>query len=194
MNIDELRALVSQPESDVLEFKTRLTEPQIVARVISAFANSRGGTLIVGVKEGGEIVGVDDPTRTRRILEYALQRISPQINIESEVVAVDGRSLLVVKTPSGQHSPYFIDGHAFRRTGDAITSLTSNEIYSVIRDRATTLDDVLAQVKRLATMLEKQNGELAAAKSWRSKLADMVLGGIVGALISLALGIVIGLR
>lgn len=194
MNVDELRALVSQPESDVLEFKTRLTNLHIAARLISAFANSRGGTLVVGVKEGGEIYGVDDPTRTQRLLEDAIERISPQVNIESEIATVDGKTILVVRIPQGRHSPYFIDGQAFQRTGAAITSLTSSEIYNAIKERATTLNDVLAEVKRLATIVEKQNSELAAAKNWRSKTPDMVLGGIIGALISFVLGVVLGLR
>ena len=193
MKPDELRAIIKQPESDVLEFKTRLPDPRLTARLISAFANTKGGTLIVGVKEGGEVVGIDEPTRAQRILEQAAKWISPSVVIQSDIVNLDGRTVLVATIQKGLESPHLVDGQVLQRVGDRITPITSKALYNNIQERATSIDDVLSGVRRLSMIIEQLNKELIAAKSWRSKVADMVLGGVIGALISIALAILLGI-
>lgn len=191
MKPDELREIIKQPESNVLEFKTRLPDPRLTARLISAFANTKGGTLIVGVKEGGEVVGIDEPTRAQRVLEQAGKQISPPVVIQSDVVNLDGKTVLVATIQKGLQSPHLVDGQILQRVGDRITPITSSALYNNIRERARSVDDILSEVKRLSTTIEQLNKELIAAKSWRSKIADMVLGGIIGALISIALAILL---
>jgi DNA-binding response OmpR family regulator len=52
---------------------------------------------------------------------------------------------------------------------------------------------VVAKVQLLSERMEQMNKELIAARSWRSKIADMVLGGVIGALISIAFVVLLGL-
>ncbi len=44
MEPEELAELLRQPEGEQLEFKTGEVRPQVVARILGAFANTRGGT------------------------------------------------------------------------------------------------------------------------------------------------------
>ena len=120
MDKEELRKLVVLPESDMLEFKTHLPNPNLIARLISAFANSKGGKLIVGVREGGEVVGIGEPARAQRALKQATDKISPSIDIQTEVVDLDGKAILVTTIPKGQFPPYLAEGEAFQRKGDRI--------------------------------------------------------------------------
>jgi len=48
-----IRALIKQGEGPSVEFKTRFTAERLIARHLSAFANSRGGTIIFGVSDFG---------------------------------------------------------------------------------------------------------------------------------------------
>ncbi len=187
MTPDELRSLIAQPESDVLEFKTRLADARTLALHISAFANTKGGTLIVGVKEGGSLYGVQEPTRLQKLIEDVANRISPPINVESDAVTLDGKSILVVKIPHGVRPPYFADGQAFRRKGDQVTMLSADELYGSVQQTSKSVEDVLAEVKRLYTIIENLNHALDDSKSWKNKISDMVLGGIIGAVISIVL-------
>lgn len=57
---ESLQQLISRGEGKALEFKSAIPSPQHLAREIAAFANSRGGTILLGVREDGTIPGVFD--------------------------------------------------------------------------------------------------------------------------------------
>jgi Putative DNA-binding domain len=52
--------LISQGENEKVEFKSRLINENDFARVLTAFANTSGGYLLVGVLDNGQIVGLSD--------------------------------------------------------------------------------------------------------------------------------------
>ena len=59
-------------EGRELEFKTRVPAPQKMAKTVCAFANTRGGHIVVGVMDDGEIVGiVDEEVEKKLLLEAA---------------------------------------------------------------------------------------------------------------------------
>ena len=191
--LDELRELIRQPESGTLEFKIRVPPPSDIAKLVSSFVNTDGGTLIVGVKEGGEIVGVNDPKRAQRLLQRAVSGISPSVAIESQILTLNGKDVLVVKIHKGHKVPYLVDGGAFQRIGDRTIPLTSTILFNNIQERATTLDDVLSEVRRLSSTIEQLNKELIAARSWRAKIPILLVGGVIGAVISVVLAFLLGL-
>jgi len=58
MAISQLKTLVKRGESDVLEFKSSTANLTAGMQTVCAFLNSlRGGTIIFGVKDDGQIIG-----------------------------------------------------------------------------------------------------------------------------------------
>ena len=53
-----IRELISQGEHEEQDFKFAISDARKIARSVSAFANNRGGRLLVGVKDNGTIAGV----------------------------------------------------------------------------------------------------------------------------------------
>jgi len=53
-----LLRLIEQGESETVEFKTFLPPDNVIARDLIAFANTRGGILIVGVDDRGAVLGL----------------------------------------------------------------------------------------------------------------------------------------
>lgn len=193
MKPEELKKLVAQPESAELEFKSRLPDTGNLAALISAFANTNGGRLVVGVRDAGNIIGLDDVARAHLRIEQALKTVSPSVQIETEIISIEGKSVLVVTIPKGKQSPYLAAGRALLRVGARIMPITSQALYSDITKRAKSLDDLRVEVERLSKILETLNSELIAARSWKTKSRDMVLGGIIGAAISLLITLALGL-
>ena len=50
--------LIKQGEGDQLDFKREISSSIRIAKSLSAFANHKGGTLLVGVNDNGTIAGV----------------------------------------------------------------------------------------------------------------------------------------
>jgi predicted HTH transcriptional regulator len=57
----ELRKQVAQGEGDLLEFKRRATYPDKIICEMIAFANTKGGTLFIGISDDGQLSGVKFP-------------------------------------------------------------------------------------------------------------------------------------
>ena len=58
----DLSALLARTEGKTLEFKRDLSSPDRVIRTLVAFANTAGGTVLIGVEDKTRnVIGVSDP-------------------------------------------------------------------------------------------------------------------------------------
>jgi predicted HTH transcriptional regulator len=78
--------------------------------------------LVVGVAEGGKLVGLDNPEQTRRLLDRAAEAVHPRVNMQSEIVTLDGKLVLVAEVSAGELAPYLVHGQALQRKVDATVS------------------------------------------------------------------------
>ena len=53
-----LKELIAKGESETLEFKKSLSEWKEIVETVSAFSNTKGGTIVVGIGDDGKIHGV----------------------------------------------------------------------------------------------------------------------------------------
>jgi Putative DNA-binding domain len=98
----DINALLASPESKTLEFKRNLSSPEGVIRTVVAFANTAGGTIVIGVEDGTRRVrGVADPVL---VAEQAANLIStlvaPRVVPEIEVCPWR-KTYLVTPTSAG---------------------------------------------------------------------------------------------
>lgn len=122
---EELQELIRQSESDILEYKTSIPDANHTAKLIAGFANTKGGNLVIGVREsrdGNQIVGTD-VVRVEKVLEQVRQKITPQTDFQTDVISVGDKSIVVVTIPKSQ-TPRFVDGDAFQREGDKLSKIT----------------------------------------------------------------------
>lgn len=50
---------ISRGETETLEFKVKLVNPHLLNKTINSMINTRGGKIIIGVNDNGEIIGTD---------------------------------------------------------------------------------------------------------------------------------------
>ncbi|MBX2947053.1 MAG: ATP-binding protein [Cyclobacteriaceae bacterium] len=105
-----LRELVAKGEGEHLEFKRKATHPEKIAREMIAFANSKGGTLLIGVADDGSIPGVKFPEEELYAVLKTLSKLTrPSISFKKEIISISpNRYVVSLQVPSGKRKPYFI--------------------------------------------------------------------------------------
>ena len=110
MEAIELIELIGRGEDTRTQFKRDLTSPESLAGDLVAFSNARGGRILVGVTDHGEIVGLygDDIRRVNQLVaNVATNLVHPSVNPETENVAVaGGQVVMVVTVAEGISKPY----------------------------------------------------------------------------------------
>lgn len=108
-----IRKLILQGEGTTLDFKKTITNVGKIAKSLVAFANNKGGQLLIGVADDGTITGVKSEDEERyMILKSAHQFCRPAIEPEFEEVYVEEKLVLVVKISSSDTKPHYaLDDH-----------------------------------------------------------------------------------
>ena len=91
------------------QFKRTFNNPDAVAAELAAFANSGGGTLLIGVDDDGSIAGLDgaDVRRLNQMLSNASsQHVRPPLHPITENVKTHAGLVMVVSVPNGLAKPY----------------------------------------------------------------------------------------
>jgi len=112
MDCRSIDGMVLEGESDSIEFKGTLpTESTKWLKTIVAFANGYGGTMIIGVDDSRNVIGVPDDSvfslsdsMTSRICDLC----EPQISMSASVQRVGEKSVVIIEVFPGSNKPYYI--------------------------------------------------------------------------------------
>ncbi|WP_423224741.1 ATP-binding protein [Candidatus Amarolinea aalborgensis] len=112
MTPEEFERLLGQREGETLEFKREMPASSDLAKLVTAFYNTRGGTIIFGVAdETRQRVGVANPQGIEGgIVNILRARCSLDVMPAIEVLAYQGKEFVVVTCPQGAHKPYLASG------------------------------------------------------------------------------------
>ncbi len=96
-NLFEIRKLVLEGEGQHLEFKRKAAHPEKIVRELIAFANTAGGTLLIGVDDDGSIPGVKYPEEEIHVIAAALQQNCKPLLVYQESVLPISENRFVVR-------------------------------------------------------------------------------------------------
>jgi len=99
-------------ESKILEFKERLDDYSRLLETVTAFANTQGGTIIIGIRDSDRlIVGLDRKEIERYSLEIPqaiADAVAPQIAVDLYEQHLEGKTCVTIRVFPGPQKPYFI--------------------------------------------------------------------------------------
>jgi len=78
---NRLLELIRNGENSFVEFKGDAVANEKLAREIATFANHRGGYLLLGVGDGGEIAGLSRADNEERVMNLCADLITPPLAI-----------------------------------------------------------------------------------------------------------------
>ena len=125
----ELVKLLTEGESETVEFKPSLSQTGNILECVSAFSNTKGGILVIGVRDTGEVIGVDIGKRTLESLANTIKQntdpvIYPSISVEN----VEGKNVIVIEVEESKSKPMFAFDKVYKRVGRSNQRVTSDEI------------------------------------------------------------------
>ncbi len=107
MTKPSLDNLIEPGEGTKLEFKRTLSSATRIARTLAAFANTSGGTLLIGVADDKKIVGITSEQAEVQTLERATDElIEPAITVSYETRKQDGKTVLLVRVAESNEKPH----------------------------------------------------------------------------------------
>lgn len=102
-----LRQLIDSGESQQLDFKFEISDARKIARTFSAFANTLGGRLLIGVKDNGRISGIRSDEEAYMAESAAQLYCKPAVPFTLKKWEVEGRSVLEIEVPASSQRPHY---------------------------------------------------------------------------------------
>ncbi len=149
MNKDELAKLIRQSESETIEFKESFDKEAIAT--VGAFANTRGGTMLIGFSDKGKVKGIQIGKETLQDLANQIsQSTEPRIIPEIVQSIVGGKDIIIIRIKEFPIKPVSVKGRCFRRVGTSNRVMMPQEIAEMhIHSIGTSWDAFPAENKTL---------------------------------------------
>jgi len=175
MEAIELIELIGRGEDSRTQFKQGqdATNARSLAGEMVAFANSKGGKILIGVDDSGSVIGLslDDIRRINRLISNtATDCVRPSINPETENISVGDKLVMVVTVPEGISKPYADNDGVFwvKSEADKRRVTSREEVQRMLQSadlvhadevpvEGTTSGDI--DLEHFSTFFEKQYGE-----------------------------------
>jgi hypothetical protein len=166
-NNEELLARLADAEDSFVERKHAGAKSDELRRTIVAFANSvpaeRSGVLFIGVRDDGEVQGVDGTDSLQKTIDSICSReCYPPVRYKCEVLRQGDRDILAVVIPSSSTRPHF-SGPAFVRRGSQTIIASEDQFNELVVSRLSKPAAILKSQGQLVTVVARGK-ELGSTK------------------------------
>ncbi|WP_457270250.1 AlbA family DNA-binding domain-containing protein [Pedobacter sp. UYEF25] len=103
-----IKKLILEGENDTIDFKKTISSSPKIAKTLVAFANNKGGSLLIGVSDNGTIAGVKAEDEEKyMILTAAGKFCKPIIACSFEEIYVDEKLVLIATVLESKEKPHY---------------------------------------------------------------------------------------
>jgi len=105
-----LHQLISGGESEILDFKFAIHDPKKIAITLSAFANTHGGTLLIGIRDNGSVAGANIEEELHMVEAAAKMYCRPAVSYTTQIWKASGKYVLEVIITKSLMRPVMAEG------------------------------------------------------------------------------------
>lgn len=122
--MNKIDELIKREESEDLEFKKNWRDEYL--KTLSAFANSKGGRLILGRDDKRNVIGIDN---WRKLLEDIPSKIRAKLGLTPSVKSaeISSKKMIMVEIQPSQ-VPISYNGKYYRRSGSTTVEMSGSEL------------------------------------------------------------------
>lgn len=136
MEDKELKDLFKQDESEKLEFKKSVGEWKEVAETVSAFANTKGGRIIIGVTSSGQPEGIEIGKDTIEDLTNKIsQNTDPKVHPSITTQKIEGKKIIVIGVKESSDHLVLAFGKPYKRVGKSTFKMSKDEYERLILEK-----------------------------------------------------------
>lgn len=99
-----IQQLITEGEHVHQDFKFAISDARKIAKSLSAFANTGGGRLLIGVKDNGKIAGIRSEEELYMIEAAATMYCKPALQLENQLYRVEGKMYWRFMFPKARRS------------------------------------------------------------------------------------------
>ena len=100
-----LLRLIREGEHQQQDFKYRVSDASKLAKSVSAFANTDGGRLLIGVRDDGHLSGVRSEEEIFMMHQAAYKYCKPEPSIKFDTYHVEGKTIVIATVPPSDKRP-----------------------------------------------------------------------------------------
>jgi len=181
-------------ENDNIEFKQEYV-PEIRKEVV-AFANADGGTVLIGVRKDGMVIGVNEPDEVMLQAANSLKdSIAPDVMpfVSIHAAELDGKEVVEIEVSTGTNRPYYIrekglkPGGVYVRNGSSSQPMTDEGIREmIIANSGRTFESIRSLNQNLTFEALAQEMQIRNIEFGRPQMLTMKLIGGDGLYTNLA--------
>lgn len=105
--IQHIKKLILSGEGQHLDFKFEISDAKKIARTFSAFSNTSGGKILVGVKDNGKISGIQSDEEAYMVESAARIYCKPEVPYHIKRWLIEGKWVLEVEVPQSKSRPHY---------------------------------------------------------------------------------------
>lgn len=140
--------MIEKGEGLNIEFKQRFSSHEKIAKEMIAFANTRGGFIIIGVDDDKSIFGTaSEKSDVEFVNEASSKFCEPPVKISIDPVEIERKDLLVIEVAESNQKPHRIQDY---KTG---IDINTAQIYVRVNDKS-----ILASKEMIKILQTKTSG------------------------------------
>lgn len=101
-----LRERIKNGEGLNLDFKHSINDSKKIARSLVAFANTKGGSLLIGVKDNGSIAGISSDEEYYMVETASIVFCKPNVEFTHKSWKIDGKNVLEIIVKASENKPH----------------------------------------------------------------------------------------
>ncbi len=197
LSIDRIVSMIREGENINVDFKLTLfpedsakppkTLRKELVKDLSAFANTDGGYLFIGIDDNGKVSGFASNDRLeQKTINVCRDLCTPPLRPDFQKAEIDGKQVLIISVEKGLSDLVMVDGRIYIRVHTEVRLATSAEISDLILKRNharlrnllqenDNLSSLILKVSKLSSELFKANNliEEVAFNSYCSNSIDL---------------------
>lgn len=184
-NTDSIEHLLAKGEGETIEFKESFDEEALES--IAAFANTRGGSVLIGVTDDATVKGVRPGKESLRDWANRISQ-STRLNPRIAMVSWQDKSVVLIEVVESPVKPVPCRGRYFKRVDRSNRQMTDDDLTRLVLDKVGSTWDEIAETRaKLDDIDEQQVNKFRALCNEKKRRLIPSEGTTVGVLENLGL-------